>query len=172
MYDHGKEYGYDTDNIFVGGYSSGAHLSALLAMDNRYLSELGLSNKMIRAIIPVGGGFDIPHYKESLLKEDPAYLENHINPVFGETHEEHIDASPSTFIDSLITPMLLVSESETFEYNVVFEQLLTEKGFQNFDVLNVHSETHGSLWRKLGSPEPCIYRDYILSYIKKMTKTD
>jgi dienelactone hydrolase len=167
VYDNAEQYGYDQQNIFVGGYSSGGHLAALLAMDNRYLKNRGLSNKMIKAIIPIGGGYDIPDYSEQLIAEDPAYEQNHINPVFGETYEAHIDASPTTYIDSLITPILLICEADTYTYNRGFESLLVEKESPNIEVLNLHNHTHAGLWNELGSKEPSIYRDFIVGYIKK-----
>jgi len=170
VYEHASEYNYDVNNIFVGGYSSGAHLATLLAMDNRYLSNLGLSNQMIKAIIPVGGGYDIPHYKKDLLEEDEDYDKNHIIPVFGSSHEAHIDASPTTYIDSLITPILMISESDTYKYSIVFERLLAEKKAKNVEVLNIHSESHSSLWKKLGNAEQCLYRDYIVDYIKSKSE--
>jgi hypothetical protein len=167
VYENSEKYGYSKENIFVGGYSSGAHLATLLAMDNRYLADLGLTNKMIKAIIPVGGGYDVPHYLEDLKKEDPAYEFNHINPVFGETHEEHIDASPVTYIDSLITPILMISEKDTYLYSKVFEDLLIEKKINDFQVINAHNKTHGGLWKDLGNSENSIYRNFIVDYIKQ-----
>ena len=170
VYDNAEKYGYDQQNIFVGGFSSGGHLAALLAMDNRYLKNRGLSNKMIKAIIPIGGGYDIPDYKEQLLAEDPSYEQNHINPVFGDTHEAHLDASPTTYVDSLITPILLISEGDTYTYNRGFESLLVEKGIPNIEVLNLHGQSHAGLWNELGNQEPSIYRDFIVGYIKKWSR--
>lgn len=167
VYENSEKYGFSKENIFVGGYSSGAHLAALLAMDNRYLADLGLSNKMIKAIIPVGGGYNVPHYLEDLKKEDPAYEFNHINPVFGETHEEHIDASPVTYIDSLITPILMISEKDTYVYSKVFEDLLIERKINDFQVINAHNKTHAGLWTELGNSENSIYRNFIVDYIKQ-----
>ncbi len=171
VYDHAQDHGYNQNNIFVGGFSSGAHLSALLAMDNRYLKELGLSNKMIKAIILVGGGYDIPDYKKQLIAEDPSYEQNHINVVFGESHEEHVDASPVTYIDSLITPILLISEGDTYTYNRDFEALLVEKDVPNIEVYNLHNYTHAGLWRELGGEAPSIYRDLIVDYILKWSSS-
>ncbi len=165
IYDHAKEYGYSTSNIFVGGFSSGAHLSALLAADGKYLKQVGLSTKDIKAIVPVGGAFDIPHYRDFLLKEDSSYLENHINPVFGKTEKEQIDASPIHYIDQFNTPMFLISESETYPYNVVFEQKLKEKNKKNFIALNCHKETHASLWKSISWEDDSVYRKYIVDYI-------
>ena len=165
IYDQAEKYGYGKNNIFVGGFSSGAHLSALLAADGKYLEAVGLSTEIIKAIVPIGGAYDIPDYKMALLKEDPSYLENHINPVFGNTESEQIDASPMTYIDQFNTPMLLMSESETYEYNVKFEKALSEKNKNNYLVLNCHNETHASLWTKLSKEEDCIYRNYIADFI-------
>lgn len=166
VYENAAKYGYSQENIFVGGFSSGGHLSALLAMDKRYLTAVELSPKNIKAIIPVGGGYDIPSYKKSLIKEDPSYEQNHINPVFGETNEEHIDASPITYIDQLSTPMLVLSEGDTYEYSVVFEQKLTEQPFKDYQFFNAHSESHSSLWTNLSKNEFSIYRNMIVDYIK------
>jgi acetyl esterase/lipase len=172
VYHHADAYGYDNENIFVGGFSSGAHLSALLAMDNRYLKNRGLSNKLIKAIIPVGGGYDIPDYKEQLVAEDPNYEQNHINVVFGETHAEHIDASPITYMDSLVTPVLLISEGDTYTYNRAFEALLVEKEIPNIEVLNLHNYTHAGLWRELGGDAPSLCRDYMIGYIKRWSNVN
>jgi acetyl esterase/lipase len=167
VYSHATTYGYDAQNIFVGGFSSGAHLAALLAMDNRYLKARGLSNTLIKAIIPVGGGFDVIDYKRQLVAEDPSYEQNHINVVFGQTEAEQIDASPVTYIDSLITPILLISEGDTYTYNRGFEALLVERRIPNIEVLNLHDYTHAGLWREMGSEKPSLCRDYIVGYIKR-----
>lgn len=168
VYDHAEEYGYSEKNIFVGGFSSGAHLAALLASDPRYLEHQKLSTKNIKAIIPIGGGYDIVHYKESQFKEDPSMIERHINPVFGTTEAAYIDASPTNYLDHFDTPMLMVSESETYEYSVIFEQALKEKGIGNYQVLNCHSETHASLWKKLSWEENNIHRDFVVAYINSL----
>ena len=170
VYNHANEYGYAQQNIFIGGFSSGAHLSTLLAMDKRYLKNLGLSTDNIRAIIPVGGGYDIPHYKKLLIAEDPSYEENHINAVFGTTHEEHLHASPITYIEDFRTPMLMVTESSTYQYSIVFENMLSERGYEKCEVLNIHSETHASLWRHLSNAEYSIYRNFIVEYIQAKSK--
>lgn len=165
VYDHAAEYGYDQTNIFVGGYSSGAHLSALLAMDNRYLDQVGLSNQLIKAIIPVGGGYDMVEYKNLLKEEDPSLEENHINVVFGPTEKEQIDASPITYLDRLNTPMLIISDRDTYPYHTSFEAAIHEKGIKNVEFYNVHNYSHAELWNNLGGEAPSIYRDLMVGYI-------
>ena len=162
--DHHDAYGFTLDHLFVGGYSSGAHLSALLAMDGRYLEAVGLSPDVLTAIIPVSGGYDIPDYRNSLIEEDPSYDENHILPVFGD-HDAQVDASPVTYLEGLSTPMLILSERDTYAYTALFEQKLVESGFEDFQVLNFHNETHSSLWKSLGGETLSPYREYIVNYI-------
>lgn len=168
--DNAEKYAYSTENIFVGGFSSGAHLATLLAADERYLKKHDLSPKNIKAIIPVGGGYDIPRYKTALFEEDPTMIERHINPVFGSTNAAHLDASPITYLDHFNTPMLMISESDTYQYSVVFEQALKAKEIKHYQVLNCHNETHSSLWKKLSWAETNMYRNYMVEYIKSQSE--
>ena len=75
-------------------------------------------------------------YKNLLIAEDPSYEENHINVVFGSTEEEQIDASPISYIDNLNTPMLVISEKDTYPYHISFEALIHEKEVENVEFLN------------------------------------
>ncbi len=168
IYENAEKYGYSKNDIYVGGYSSGAHLTALLAMDNKYLNDLGLSNKLIKAIIPIAGGYNIPEYKEKLMEEDSSYIQKHINPVFGETIEEQIDASPITYIDSLITPLLMITESYSYQFSKDFERILVEKKVKDFQVLNIHNKDHSELWKELNDDNN-IYIKFISDYIKNKT---
>lgn len=166
VYDHANQYGYSNENIFVGGYSCGAHLATLLAADQSYLKVHNLSAQNIKGIIPVAGGYDIPHYKSILVDADPAYLDNHIKPVFGETEEDWINASPTNYLENFNTSTLLISEGDTYQYSVVFEKALSEKGFKDFQVLNFHNETHNTLWTRLSKDEENPYRNFIADFIK------
>ena len=165
VFDHAKEYGYDQDKIFVGGYSCGAHLTTLLALDVSYLENVGLTNDHIKAIIPVAGGYDIPQYREVLTTADPNYQETHFIPVFGETMEDYIHASPTTYLENLKVPMLIISEADTYGYTEFFVDKLRETDFRDFQVLDVLSESHASLSGNLSRAENSIYRNLIVDYI-------
>jgi acetyl esterase/lipase len=54
------KYGARADQIFACGHSAGAHLVALLAADESYLKEHGLTAKAIRGVIPVSGPMVLP----------------------------------------------------------------------------------------------------------------
>ena len=167
VYDHASTYGYNQNSISIGGFSSGAHLSTMLTVDTRFLESVGLSQQHITATIPVGGGYDMVEYKNMLAEADPSYVENHINPVFGKTEQEQIDASPITYIDNLTTPMLVIAEGDTYPYHKSFEAIVIEKGIQNIEFLYLLNNTHAGLWNELGSDEPNMYRNLMVDYIKK-----
>ncbi len=62
LVEHASEYRYDSTRLYVGGYSTGAHLAALLATNPRYLESEGLTLDAIRGAIPVAGAFDLEAY--------------------------------------------------------------------------------------------------------------
>jgi acetyl esterase/lipase len=66
------KYGGKNSEMFVGGHSAGGHLSALLATDETYLKEQGLSLRDIKGAIPVSGVFTIPS-KEANAVFDKAF---------------------------------------------------------------------------------------------------
>jgi dienelactone hydrolase len=169
-YQNADSFKFSKENIFIGGYSSGAHLAALLTMDDRYLEELGLSTDLIRGCIPVAGGYDIPDYKQAMFIEDSTLIKTHINVVFGETMEEQLDASPTSYLDSLETPMLSISESYTYPFCKILEEKAIEAGFKNFQALNAHNLNHNTLWFNLRSEKESIYRNFIADFIHTNSK--
>ncbi|WP_260482682.1 alpha/beta hydrolase [Sphingomicrobium flavum] len=48
---HVTGFGGDPDRIAVAGHSAGGHLAGLLALDRRYLRDVGLSEQVIRAAV-------------------------------------------------------------------------------------------------------------------------
>jgi acetyl esterase/lipase len=51
--------GGDVSRIYLSGHSAGAHLAALLALDEKYLAEFGLSRKSIRGVVAMSGIYDV-----------------------------------------------------------------------------------------------------------------
>src|SRR5438128_7600683 len=50
-----REYGGDTQQIFVAGHSAGGHLVSLLATDERYMNHQGQRRQDIRGVIGISG---------------------------------------------------------------------------------------------------------------------
>jgi arylformamidase len=60
-YRHAKEYGGDSQTMFIMGHSAGASLTALLCTDDRYLRAEGVPMSVIKGCVPVDGdAFDVP----------------------------------------------------------------------------------------------------------------
>lgn len=164
LYGKADEYGFDRDRIFLGGFSSGAHLSTLLAADGKYLAAHRLEKDLVAGVVSVGGAFDIIHYRDYLTERSPGTLESHFNPVFGTTDEQLIDASPATYLAELSTPLLIISDTNTYPYNKHFENILKEANHSDYDVLHVGSLSHGELWKDMAK-ENSFYRNIVAQFI-------
>jgi acetyl esterase/lipase len=71
VYDHARDYGGDPAALIVMGHSAGAHLSALVCTDERYLKAEGLSLANIKGCVPIDGdSHDLPmHMKANAGKK-------------------------------------------------------------------------------------------------------
>ncbi len=168
LHEHAMEYGYDPEQIFIGGYSSGAQLSALLSVDESYLQAHGLELSDIRGVIPIAGTYDIPHYHQVFIDAgQPQMSVLHVEAVFGDNKTNWLDASPISYLDHLQVPMLLISEQNSYDYTRIFEEKLVENGFEHFDVFHVQRLNHGELWRNISHSDESLYRDLIIGFIRK-----
>jgi hypothetical protein len=167
LVDHSSEYGYNAQKIFVGGFSSGAHLAALLGMDIQYLKSHGLSFDNIAGIIAISGAYDIAGYHEVFATgNSPELAVQHVESVFGATKEGWNAASPSTYIDELILPMLLMTDNRVDRYTRSFDEALRLKHYEDVDVVYVGGLDHGPLWRDIGKAVHSRYRDMMTSFIR------
>lgn len=116
LHRHVGTYGGRPDQFVLWGYSSGAHLAALLATDRGYLSRYGDPAKLLAGVIAM----DVPHYDvpvsiEALQRQERSeYDEKRLRwlyRMFGETRDEQQRFSPAAHVDSKTkgTAFLLVS---------------------------------------------------------------
>ena len=89
------KYGGNPEQIFVTGHSAGGHLTALLALDERYLEAHGLSTDLIRGALPISGVYN--------LNTRPGF-----NAVFTDDPQKRRDASPVAHIDDQQPPFLII----------------------------------------------------------------
>jgi acetyl esterase/lipase len=171
LYEHGKEYGYDPDNIFIGGFSSGAHLAALIGSDKRYLEKHGLSLEHIKGLIPVAGAYNISAYHQTFLTNEDsrtrAMADSHVKAVFGNTEADFEDASPTSYMEHLSIPMLLVSEGALFNYTKIYEERIWESDFRNCQIYHVFDLDHGGLWKNLSFEKNSQHRNLMVQFIKQ-----
>lgn len=169
LYDHAQEYGYDPDNIFIGGYSSGAQLSALLTLDKSYLNQVGLSGNEIKGLIPIAGVYEITNYHTAFASSvhRKHLAEQHVESVFGTTQKDWEMASPASHLSNLKTPILLISERNTYNYTRIFEEAIRETGFGPFEVIHVRELDHAGLWKDLSFNHQSKYRRALINFINK-----
>ncbi|MEM9254156.1 MAG: alpha/beta hydrolase [Pseudomonadota bacterium] len=97
---HVDEY-TDINDIILMGHSAGAHISAMLIADQRFLDTVGVDRDLISAFVGLAGPYT--------FKPDS----DHFREVFGNL-EDFSAMRPATFADGTEPPMLLVhGESDT-----------------------------------------------------------
>ncbi|MEO1654918.1 MAG: alpha/beta hydrolase [Bacteroidota bacterium] len=160
-----SKYNYNEQNLFVSGYSAGGHLSALLAMDPRYLAKHQLSPQDIRAAIPIAGAYDLMDYYEVIKKHrGKLFADQHVRGVFGEKDQDIQDASVINYIPNLNRPTLMISEDNTYNYTLVFEKAIPEAFKKWITFWHIREENHASLRKDLDQPQSK-YRDRIIQFI-------
>ncbi len=165
IFDQASTYGYQKSQIFVGGFSSGAHLAALLCTNEKYLREVNLDQQDIRGILPVSGTYDIFDYHAVFANGNrPEMAETHVEAIFG-SGDLFQDASPVHFRKNLKTPMLLISDTGLFNYTHLFTEKLREISYRDFEVLHVQQLGHADLWKDLSHNEQSIYRKHMENFI-------
>ncbi len=166
LYDHAGTYGFDKNNIFIGGFSSGAHLAALITMDPTYLESAGLPSDLFSGVIPVSGAYDMVDYYNFLKNSDrPELAELHVQAVFGPTQQDLISASPMTYMENLSIPMLLMSDITVANYTRLFEERIQQTDLTNVRVEYANEFTHAALWKNMSYEAESSYRNLIVEFI-------
>lgn len=167
---HAAEYGYDPDKIFIGGYSCGAYLAAILGSDSRFLQAHGYELDDIAGLLPVAGAYDIPAYHrvfaENENPETRLLAEQHVEAVFGPTQDRWLEASPTEYIDHLKVPMLLISEIGLYNYTKTYEEAIRASEYREATIYHVLDLDHGGLWRDMALNENSRHRRVMASFIK------
>ena len=106
----GSALGVASEPAVLVGFSSGAHLVALLGADASYLTAAGASADAIRATISLDvHAYDVPYALELMVDSDVEENIPLIEHLFGSTESEQRSASPIAFTDTPTAPALLVS---------------------------------------------------------------
>ncbi|MEM9526075.1 MAG: alpha/beta hydrolase [Bacteroidota bacterium] len=171
---HAEEYGYDSERIFIGGYSCGAHLAAILGSDQQFLAKYGYCLSDIGGLLPIAGAYDIEAYHRVFAEhENPerrVLAEQHVEAVFGSTLEEWKIASPTEYIEHLAVPMLLVSEIGLYRYTKIYEEALRASDYRDATIYHVLDLNHGGLWQDLAHNEDSRHRAVIVDFVKKTNR--
>ena len=97
-HDNASRFGGDPQRLYLMGHSAGAHIAALLTLDERYLKAVGLDRSAVRATAGLSGPYDINPSPDDRpvfnLPPGNSPPDPRINPV--------------NFVDGHEPPMLLV----------------------------------------------------------------
>lgn len=167
--EHAGEYGYDPDRIFIGGYSCGAYLAAILGSDPRFLEQHGFQLDDVKGLLPIAGAYDIPAYHKVFAEhENPdqrPLAQQHVEAVFGPSPKGWLDASPVEYLDNIRVPMLLVSEIGLYRYTKTYEEAIRASDYRGATIYHVLEFDHGGLWRDLALNQESRHRAVIADFI-------
>jgi acetyl esterase/lipase len=105
------KYGADPDNIFLMGHSAGAHISALLITDQRYLAEHAIYAGKLKGFIGLSGPYDfLPITSGYLLDVFPEAKRQASQPINYVTAE----APPALLIHGTDDKLVNTANSKNF----------------------------------------------------------
>lgn len=104
-----ERYGYDPDRVYLAGHSAGAHLTALVALDPRYLRTHGLSPRDLAGVIAFSGIYDLSPAAPAL-----AGRESLLASVFGNDAAVRRAAAPMTHAARSAPPFLILAAANDF----------------------------------------------------------
>jgi acetyl esterase/lipase len=120
-------YGGDPTKIYLYGHSSGGHLAALIATNNRFFDSIGIKNPVKGCVLIDAFGMNIYNYLRN-----PNEDENWMFDTFGKDEIKWKDASPALFVTESSPKYLMFLGEKT--RNIIyhdaknFAELLEKKG--------------------------------------------
>jgi len=96
LLDHVAEFGGDPNRLYLMGHSAGAHIAAMLTLDESYLAAEGVPRNAIRSTIVLAGPYAFYPSRTASVA-----------PIFAHLTDENA-ARPIRFVDGDEAPMLLL----------------------------------------------------------------
>lgn len=152
--DNAARLGFDPGRIVVMGHSAGAHLSALVGTDPRYLQGAGLGLASIRGVIPIdGAAYDVPRQ----IADGGNFMHDTYLQAFGEDPARQRALSPTFHAAAPNAPAFLlihVGRQDGVAQNKELEAALKKAGTpverREFDGKGLKG--HMEINRSLGDP--------------------
>jgi acetyl esterase/lipase len=146
--------GFDGKRIVLMGHSAGAHLSALVGTDPRYLAKAGLNEKSLRGVIPLDGAcYDVPRQ----IAEGGEFMHDTYLQAFGTDPKRQAALSPTQQADAPNVPAFLIlhvqREDGTAQSNALATALRkagTSVEIQGFEGRGLKG--HAEINRRMGDP--------------------
>lgn len=100
-----ESFGFDPTRVVLMGHSAGAHLSALVGTDMKYLVKAGLGPKSLRGVIPLDGAcYDVPRQ----IAEGGEFMHDTYIQAFGSEKERQLALSPTSQAAAPNAPAFLI----------------------------------------------------------------
>ncbi len=159
-------YGGNPNNIALLGHSAGAHLAALVALDQSYISapHPSWSGEALRCV----GSYDTEAYNvttaiESAAGQQLALYRN----AFGFDPEQLTKASPLSHVKELNLPFQLALRGDAQRQATLQEFKSALEGKKNkTEVINAQSLSHEEVNRAIGSPDDQIMTPAITEFLR------
>jgi acetyl esterase/lipase len=154
FFTNSKHYSSDSKRIYLMGYSSGAHIAALLSVDDKYLKKAGASIDMIKGVVLINGiGYDIPLLMDNTTGRTKEIYANALGNGRGGWEE----ASPINFIEEeeRIPPMLILYGGDNDVIGIEAKRLAERLQGVNspFRIYQYPKKSHVTLNRDIGKAE-------------------
>lgn len=163
LIDNAARYGFDPRQIYLAGHSAGAHLAALIALDESYLNAYRKSSKNLAGVVGISGIYNLSDRSEFSVDQRRA-----IRDVFGDDPRVLREASPVTHVKPGAPPFLLLSASgDLFGFNVDtrrFSDALNHRGGQKTAPMVISERDHLSAVQLAGPKN--ITRDLVMDFLK------
>ena len=156
-------YQLDTSRMVLMGYSSGAHLVALLGTDESIVQSAGVDETHLLAAFSLDvHAYDVPYALELMVDSVVEGNISTITHLFGQTKEQQLKDSPISYVDGWATKALIISVDKdpavpgTHGYIVDkaanhYVSALVDAGHTASNMHDI-SETHSSLVGGFGEP--------------------
>lgn len=152
-----EDHGGNPEKIFISGHSAGGYLSALLALDPRYLKAEGLSPSSLAGSMPIAGFF----YVDEIAPDRP-------KDVWGEKTATWKEASPSQYLSADAPPLLFLyadgDDPWRREQNERIASALAKKGHGDVKAKQIDDRDHGGIHGKIAPGDTTL--DAMLAFIK------
>lgn len=158
VHDNIGSYGGDSDSMFLMGHSAGAHLAALLTLDERYLAAD--SYKSLKGFVGLAGPYDFLPFTKDYQKI-----------LFG-PEEQYANSQPINFVNGSEPPMLLLYGNDDKTVKPRNIESLSSKVDQSGGYVKVHRYNGVGHAEILGALSRLVRADYtitqdILEFLKE-----
>lgn len=163
LHENATHYSADPEKIFMIGHSAGAHLAALVSIDEKYLEKSGGSLSILDGVVLLDGtGYDITQ----LMKNADTKMKEWYGDAFGTTKKDWDLASPVNFIKpgNDIPPFLIAYADEqepSQKQAILLSKKLSEANVKN-KMFHYEKKNASTINKELGKetdkPTEDVYR--------------